>query len=263
MTIRIHGNGAGAHALAWKLAESRLCSKIICTPGNAGTQTLCENLPASGYAADLEIPQTQPLCQTASESPEGRYTDMCVLSDGMNRHCFPPVHIEAGGTRLSCQIPQTSEPGFGQPDLSGYIQYFDKPGIYTFRFAETNPHLLQIFKGLPDATACVVLPSLQFDLIRILQIMASGFPEGFRLPLREGGIAVARVDGRPGAILENLSLLSGDIGVFLHQMENTDRKLRFTGPHGLYLCAREKTVPLALEKVLTAHNLLHSSLQTL
>ena len=52
MTIWIHGSGAGAHALAWKFAESRLCSEIICTPGNAGTANV---LLVNFFFGDMNI----------------------------------------------------------------------------------------------------------------------------------------------------------------------------------------------------------------
>lgn len=261
MTIWIHGSGAGAHALAWKLAESRLCGEIVCTPGNAGTQTLCATAPSPEYIPDLDIPEAQLLYRSPAQDPGNDYKDLCVLSDG-KKHCtLPPVHIQSSGKILSC-APDAD------PDLSNkgrylfseYMAYCSKPGMYTFRFADEGLEPLQIYKGLPDETACAILPCLQLDLVRVFQMMAFGFPETFPLRLREGGVAVLRFDGQPGACLENLAALPGDIGVFLHQMERAGDRLRFTGAHGLYLCAREKNVLLAQEKAAAAAGLLRSCL---
>ena len=45
MNILIIGSGGREHALAWKLKQSTLCSKLFIAPGNAGTLTCGTNLP--------------------------------------------------------------------------------------------------------------------------------------------------------------------------------------------------------------------------
>ena len=45
MNILIIGSGGREHALAWKLKQSSLCSKLFIAPGNAGTLTCGTNLP--------------------------------------------------------------------------------------------------------------------------------------------------------------------------------------------------------------------------
>lgn len=49
MKVLVIGNGGREHALCWKLAQSRLVSKLYCAPGNAGTDGVAENV---GIAAD-------------------------------------------------------------------------------------------------------------------------------------------------------------------------------------------------------------------
>lgn len=44
MNILLIGNGGREHALAWKIRQSPLCTKLFVAPGNAGTATIAENV---------------------------------------------------------------------------------------------------------------------------------------------------------------------------------------------------------------------------
>ena len=44
MNILLLGSGGREHALAWKIAQSAKCSKLFIAPGNAGTETVGENV---------------------------------------------------------------------------------------------------------------------------------------------------------------------------------------------------------------------------
>jgi phosphoribosylamine--glycine ligase len=45
MKILIVGSGGREHALAWKIAQSPLVTRLFCAPGNPGTQAVAENVP--------------------------------------------------------------------------------------------------------------------------------------------------------------------------------------------------------------------------
>ncbi|MEE8638623.1 MAG: phosphoribosylamine--glycine ligase [Candidatus Margulisiibacteriota bacterium] len=45
MKVLVVGSGGREHALVWKIAQSPKADKIYCTPGNAGTASLAENIP--------------------------------------------------------------------------------------------------------------------------------------------------------------------------------------------------------------------------
>ncbi|OGD22409.1 MAG: phosphoribosylamine--glycine ligase [Candidatus Aminicenantes bacterium RBG_16_63_16] len=56
MKILLVGSGGREHALAWKIAQSPLLTKLYCAPGNPGTEAVGENVPVaesdiSGLAA--------------------------------------------------------------------------------------------------------------------------------------------------------------------------------------------------------------------
>ncbi|MEW5901232.1 MAG: phosphoribosylamine--glycine ligase N-terminal domain-containing protein, partial [Acidobacteriota bacterium] len=52
MKILVIGSGGREHALAWKISQSPLLSKLYCAPGNAGTMSVAENVPIP----DSDIP---------------------------------------------------------------------------------------------------------------------------------------------------------------------------------------------------------------
>ncbi len=45
MNILLLGSGGREHALAWKISQSNLCSKLLVAPGNAGTEQCAINMP--------------------------------------------------------------------------------------------------------------------------------------------------------------------------------------------------------------------------
>ena len=53
MDILILGGGGREHALAWAVAQSPDCDRLICAPGNAGIEALaeCVDLPIEDGAA--------------------------------------------------------------------------------------------------------------------------------------------------------------------------------------------------------------------
>ena len=44
MTILLLGSGGREHALAWKMLQSSMCSKLFVAPGNAGTAQIATNV---------------------------------------------------------------------------------------------------------------------------------------------------------------------------------------------------------------------------
>lgn len=45
MNILIIGNGGREHAMAWKVVQSPLCTRLFVAPGNPGTASIAENVP--------------------------------------------------------------------------------------------------------------------------------------------------------------------------------------------------------------------------
>lgn len=52
MNVLVVGNGGREHALAWKLAQSKLVTELLIAPGNAGTAAVGENAPVNAEDVD-------------------------------------------------------------------------------------------------------------------------------------------------------------------------------------------------------------------
>lgn len=84
MNILVVGSGGREHALAWKIKQSRECSKLFCAPGNAGTARAALNVPieaeniddllrfARDHKVDLTVVGPEvPLCDGIVDAFEG------------------------------------------------------------------------------------------------------------------------------------------------------------------------------------------------
>jgi phosphoribosylamine--glycine ligase len=49
MNILLLGSGGREHAFAWKLLQSKLCSSLFVSPGNAGTNSIAQNVTLSNF----------------------------------------------------------------------------------------------------------------------------------------------------------------------------------------------------------------------
>ncbi|OPX23016.1 MAG: phosphoribosylamine--glycine ligase [Planctomycetales bacterium 4484_123] len=55
MKVLLVGGGGREHALAWKIAQSSMCQKLYCAPGNPGTAQVGENLPVRAEDVDAVV----------------------------------------------------------------------------------------------------------------------------------------------------------------------------------------------------------------
>ncbi|AFG38007.1 phosphoribosylamine--glycine ligase [Spirochaeta africana] len=54
MKVLVMGNGGREHALVWKLAAARSVDRVLAYPGNAGTASLADNIPAPDHDPDWQ-----------------------------------------------------------------------------------------------------------------------------------------------------------------------------------------------------------------
>lgn len=99
INVLVVGGGAREHALTWKLAASNRIGRIYCTPGNAGTQTLAENLPVIATDVDGVLHEVSrrsiDLTVIGPEEPLAR-----GIADHLRAHEYPVV----GPTQAAAQL---------------------------------------------------------------------------------------------------------------------------------------------------------------
>ncbi|MEX2315416.1 MAG: phosphoribosylamine--glycine ligase [Thermomicrobiales bacterium] len=95
--VLVVGGGAREHALVWKLAASRRVGRLYCAPGNAGTESLAENLPLTDFDA-------------LAREIEARGIDLTVvgpevpLADGIVDALTARGHLVFGPTAVAARI---------------------------------------------------------------------------------------------------------------------------------------------------------------
>jgi phosphoribosylamine--glycine ligase len=72
MRILVIGSGGREHALAWKIAQSKLCDKLFCAPGNAGIAQIaeCIDIKADNIPGLLDFARKEKIDLTVV-GPEG------------------------------------------------------------------------------------------------------------------------------------------------------------------------------------------------
>ncbi|MGA0603757.1 phosphoribosylamine--glycine ligase [Caulobacter sp. KR2-114] len=120
MNILVVGSGGREHALAWKIAQSPLLSRLVCAPGNPGMATL-------GETRDVKATDVAGLLALAREIA----ADLVVIG--------PETAVAAG---LSDALAQAGIPCFGPSAYAGQLEtskaftkaFADRHGLPTGRY---------------------------------------------------------------------------------------------------------------------------------
>jgi len=162
MKILVVGSGGREHALAWKISQSPLLTKLYCAPGNPGTMSLAENVPVS----DSDI-------QGLADFAVGRAIDLTVVGPEVPLTLGIVDEFELRGLRIFGPSRKAAE-------LEGSKvfakQFMARHRIPTARFkvAETPTQAMRILKsgefffplvikadGLAAGKGAIVCPSLR------------------------------------------------------------------------------------------------------
>jgi phosphoribosylamine---glycine ligase len=100
MHILVVGSGGREHALAWKIAQSPLLTRLVCAPGNPGMATLAETRPAAATDVAAQVALAQEI-----------KADLVVIG--------PEAAVEAG---LADALAKVGIPCFGPTAAAGRLE---------------------------------------------------------------------------------------------------------------------------------------------
>ena len=159
MNILLVGSGGREHALAWKIAASPLCSRLVIAPGNPGMASLGELRPLKATdVAGLVVLAQEIAADLVVIGPETAVE--AGLADALARlaiPCFGPV-AQAGQLETSKAFTKAFTDRHGLP-TSAYAVYEDaaqaKAGLAAFK----PPYVIKA-DGLAAGKGVVIAPDL-------------------------------------------------------------------------------------------------------
>lgn len=128
MNILLVGSGGREHALAWKIKQSPLLSRLVCAPGNPGMAALAET-------RDIKTTEVARLVQLAQEIA----ADLVVIG--------PEVAIEAG---LADALAAANIPCFGPSAAAGLLE---SSKAFTKAFCDRHHLPTSLYRICDDAAA--------------------------------------------------------------------------------------------------------------
>jgi phosphoribosylamine--glycine ligase len=137
MRILVIGSGGREHALAWKIAQSRLCDKIFCAPGNGGItqQADCVDIKADDVFALLEFARREKIGLTvvgpeaalaAGIADEFTKAGLRVFGPRKNAARIEASKVFAKELMAKYKVPTADFSIFDHPDEA--IKYIEKTG---------------------------------------------------------------------------------------------------------------------------------------
>jgi phosphoribosylamine---glycine ligase len=187
MKVLIVGNGGRENALACKIAESPLLTKLFVAPGNAGTEKIAENITFNYYSADrvkelLKLAKINDIDLTIVSSEELLAQGIVDIFQRYGMNIFGPTAKAAKiewskshGKDLMNEACIASAPHkvfWQQKDAVKHIMIYGAPivikanglakgkGVYvcwTIKQAEDAIDLIMVKKAYGDAGKCVIV----------------------------------------------------------------------------------------------------------
>jgi phosphoribosylamine--glycine ligase len=127
MKILIIGGGGREHAIAWRLSKDSCKPELYCAPGNAGTDSIAENLPIS--AEDIDSLTQWAICNKPDLTVVGPEVPLCLgitdIFEAEGLRVFGPCREAAkieGSKRFSKEVmaaagvPTARSLSFDNPD---------------------------------------------------------------------------------------------------------------------------------------------------
>jgi phosphoribosylamine--glycine ligase len=140
MRVLVIGSGGREHALAWKIAQSPLVKKVFCTPGNAGTVNVAENIdiPSDNIDALLQFATVTGIGLTIVGPEQPLVKGLVDSFEESGLRVFGPSQraAEIEGSKVFCKdlmkkygIPTARYESFDSPDQVKLFTKEDEPVV--------------------------------------------------------------------------------------------------------------------------------------
>lgn len=221
MNILILGGGGREHAFAWKMSQSRLCSKLFIAPGNAGTASCGTNLDFSATDFDAIkkccIENKIELVMVGPEDPLVKGIYDFFLADEFLKS-IPVIGPSKTGAQLEGSkdfaksfmqrhnIPTAAYETFTRETLPGALQFLETLNA---------PYVLKA-DGLAAGKGVVISASLEEAKTEIIEMLAHD-------KFGSAGAKVVIEEFLSGIELSVFILTDGDSYVFLPEAKDYKR----------------------------------------
>src|SRR6266850_628547 len=262
MKILVIGSGGREHALAWKLRQSPHAGRIFCTPGNAGTAEVGENvaIPASDLHA-LVDGKNYLLLESARDHKRVSEGDQGPNTGGMG--AFSPANN--WNSKLEAQF----DTEIMKPLLRGLIE----EGV-TFRgllypgliITSDGPRVLEFNCRFGDPETQALLPRMKSDLLPLLEATIDGKIErctiewdtraAVTVVLASGGYPGKYESGKSISGLDQAARLD-DVQVFHAGTKRDSNEIRTAGGRVLAVTALGSTLEAARARAYEAVSRIH------
>jgi phosphoribosylamine--glycine ligase len=159
MIVLVVGSGGREHALAWKIAQSPLLTRLVCAPGNPGMAVLAETRAIKATDADGLVALAREIgADLVVIGPETAIeAGLADRLEAANIPCFGPT-APAGRLETSKAFAKTFAARHGLP--TGAFGVFDDASAARAFLAEMRPPFVIKADGLAAGKGVVIAPDL-------------------------------------------------------------------------------------------------------
>ena len=174
MRVLVIGSGGREHALAWKIAQSPLLTKLFVAPGNGGTETVAENAPLdiTDHAAVIAFAKAQAI-DFVVVGPDAQV--VAGLGDDIRAAgitCFCPSKA-AGQLEGSKSFTKALCDEFDIP-TAGYARFEDEAAALAYIYTQGAPIVIKA-DGLAAGKGVTVAMSVEEAEEAIIDCFAGAF----------------------------------------------------------------------------------------
>jgi phosphoribosylamine--glycine ligase len=185
MNILLVGSGGREHALAWKIAQSPLSTKLVCAPGNPGIAAVCDIRPVAATDVDGLVALAQEIgADLVVVGPESALErGLADRLKALNIPCFGPSQ-DAARLETSKAFTKDFCARHNLP-TAGYGVFEDAASAEAFLETLPAPYVIKA-DGLAAGKGVVIAPTLDEAKAAVVDMLGGRFgAAGARVVIEE------------------------------------------------------------------------------